>query len=119
MATKELCEINKQSSQILSRKFGTLLSSYSQAINKQQNTTGSLFKQKTKAKDLRQYITYQNIKNDYGKICFFYIHNNPVEANLVNKAQNWEYSSFSDYCDLRNGTLCNKEFAFEILGIEK
>ena len=118
-ATEKSCETNRQVIQILSRKIGTLLSSYSQAINKQEKTTGSLFRQKTKAKDLRQYITDPKIKNDYAKTCFFYLHNNPVEANLVDEAQDWEYSSFSDYCDLRNGTLCNKTLAFEILGIEK
>jgi putative transposase len=36
--------------QELSYHIGILLSSYSQAINKQNNTTGSLFQQKTKAK---------------------------------------------------------------------
>ena len=37
-------------------KVGILLSSYSQAINKQNKTTGSLFQQKTKAKILVERI---------------------------------------------------------------
>lgn len=125
-ATAKSCETTKQDIPVLARKLGTLLSSYSQAINKQQNTTGSLFQQKTKAKYLRQTNSIrptaqsgQTVIADYALACFFYIHNNPVKANLVKKAQEWQYSSYADYLDLRNGTLCNKKLAFEILGIEK
>ena len=48
----------------LSRKIGTLLSSYTQAINKQENRTGSLFQQKTKA------IELSNEDEIYPYICF-------------------------------------------------
>ena len=37
-------------------RIGILLSSYCQAINKQNKTTGSLFQQKTKAKNLYEQI---------------------------------------------------------------
>jgi putative transposase len=109
MATSKSCEKNKQGFQFLSRKLRTILSSYSQAINKQNNTSGSLFRQKTKAKNLYEFFTYPTIKEDYTRTCFFYIQNNPVKANLVKSATEWEYSSFLDFCDLRNGTLCNKK----------
>ena len=118
-ATSKSCERNKQGIFLLSRKIGNLLSSYTQAINKQRNTSGSLFRQKTKAKDLRQYITYPRVKNDYAQTCFFYIQKNPKAANLVNKAEEWKYSSYSDFRNLRNGTLCNKKLAIEILEIEE
>jgi hypothetical protein len=42
---------NNEMSQ-LAKGFRQLLSSYSQAINKQESRTGSLFRQKTKAKNL-------------------------------------------------------------------
>ncbi len=119
MATSKSCEENKQRIQILSRKIGTLQSSYTQAINKQQNSTGSLFRQKTKAKDLREYITYPRIKNEYINQCFAYIHNNPVDVNLVEKPEDWEFSSSRDFYGLRNGTLCNKKLFFEILNINE
>ena len=112
-------QMSKSAMQVLARKIGTLLSSYTQAINKQENITGSLFKQKTKAKDLIEYITYPIIKADYTKNCFFYIHKNPVEAKLVTIAEDWLFSSYIDYCEIRNGTLCNKNLAFEIIEIEK
>ena len=50
----------------LARKLGTLQSSYTQAINKQEGRTGSLFQQKAKHKELST--------DDYGLVCFQYIH---------------------------------------------
>ena len=29
--------------------------------------------------------------------------------------EDWEYSSFRDYCGLRKGTLCNKNKAIQLL----
>jgi hypothetical protein len=34
-----------------------------------------------------------------------YIHRNPVEAQLVSRAEDWEFSSYRDYLQLRRGTL--------------
>ncbi|PZF73973.1 hypothetical protein DN068_06445 [Taibaiella soli] len=45
-----------------------------------------------------------------------YIHQNPIRAGLVNRLEDWEYSSFKDYAGLRNGTLCNKEMLMTITG---
>lgn len=95
----------------LSEGIRNLLQTYSKAINKQNNTTGSLFQQNTKAKEI--------IKGSklYDLVCFHYIHQNPIKAKLVNKMEEWQYSSFSDYYGLRNGTLCNKELAIQLLDI--
>lgn len=86
-----------------------LLSSYAQGINKQNNSTGNLFQQKTKCKCV----------NDggmqYGYTVFQYIHQNPLKANLVSKLQDWEFSSFADYAGLRNGSLCNNKLADSLL----
>ena len=49
--------------QEFSYRLGILLSSYSQAINKQNKTTGSLFQQKTKAKILCEQV--DNKKESY------------------------------------------------------
>ncbi len=90
-----------------------LLSSYTQAINKQNKTTGSLFQQNTKAKAIAKG------SNQYDLLCFHYIHQNPMKANLVEKMEDWEYSSFRDYCAFRKGTLCNQEMAIKLLEINK
>ncbi len=105
--------------QVLARKFGTLLSSYTRALNKQEDRNGSLFRRKTKAKDLWEYITYPKNRNDYLQTCFFYIHNNPVAAQFVKKAKDWKYSSFPDFLGLRKGTLCNIELALELIDVER
>ena len=94
--------IGNKEKNILSEGIRQLLSSYTQAINKQNNSTGSLFQQNTKAKPI-----VKGSKN-YDQICLHYIHQNPLKAKLVEKMEQWEYSSFQDYCVKRNGTLCNK-----------
>ena len=108
IATKSIADKEKN---VLSEGIRHLLSSYTQAINKQNSSTGSLFQQNTKAKPI-----VKGSKN-YDQICLHYIHQNPLKAKLVEKMEEWEYSSFQDYCDKRNGTLCNKELAVNILDI--
>jgi putative transposase len=98
-------------------RIGILLSSYTQAINKQNNTTGSLFQQKTKAKILSGQINGRN--ESYLETCFFYIHNNPLSANIVCNLLDWKYSSYLDYIEVRNGTLCKKEILFAFVGLNK
>jgi putative transposase len=97
---------------ILSEGIRNLLSSYTQAINKQNSSTGSLFQQNTKAKQI--------LKDSklYDLLCFHYIHQNPIKAKLAKKMEDWEFSSFKDYCGLRNGTLANKQLAIQLLDID-
>ena len=105
--------------QILSKAIGKTLSSYTQAINIQNNTSGNLFQKKTKAKCL----TEPNLplpgytSQDYLLNCFFYIHQNPFEANLVANLKDWPYSSWPDYYSLRSPSICNKEIAMRRIGL--
>ena len=110
MATKI---ITGKERNVLSEGVRMLLSSYTLAINKQNNTTGSLFQQNTKASAITKG------SNQYDLLCFHYIHQNPMKAKLVKKMEDWEYSSFRDYCSLRKGTLCNQELAIDLLGINR
>ena len=90
--------------------FRKLLSEYAQEFNLKSHRSGSLFRQKTKGKLLHS-------DGDYAIICFHYIHQNPYRAKLVKKIEDWEFSSFRDYAQLRNGTLCKKDITslyFEI-----
>lgn len=102
----------KEGVQLLSKNIGTLLSSYTQAINKQQNRRGSLFAHNTHAKMLN------DAKNDYLLECFMYIHQNPALAGLVEKIEDWKFSSYSDYIGIREGKLVNKELTLEMLNLE-
>lgn len=107
----------------LNDSISIMLRSYTRAIQKQQKTTGSLFQHRTKAVCLTEisgitpawfrteYGTEINIidpEKEYPQVCFNYIHNNPVKAKLVQKPEEWEFSSFRDFCGLRNGTLVNR-----------
>lgn len=97
---------------VLGEGIRNLLSSYSQAINKQNNTTGSLFQQNTKAKPISKG------SNLYDRTCFHYIHQNPLKAKLVSKMEDWEYSSFKNHCGKRNGSLANQELAIRLLALD-
>jgi hypothetical protein len=97
---------------IFSESIRSLLSSYAQGINKQNNSTGSLFQQNTKAKAI------VSGGANYDLNCMHYIHQNPLTAKLVKKMEDWPYSSFRDYCGLRNETICNKELAIRLLGLD-
>ncbi len=100
-----------------------MLRSYTRAINKQQNRSGNLFREATKAECISksdgitpsfyntQYGTIINTHNpetEYPQVCFDYIHQNPVRAGLIKNAEDWEFSSYRDYCGMRNGTLINR-----------
>lgn len=98
---------------VLSEGIRNMLQTYTKAINKQNQTTGSLFQQNTKAKCLDEGSA------NYGLTCFHYIHQNPMSAKLALRMEDWNYSSFKDYTGLRNGTLCNRDLAFSLLGLER
>ena len=112
----------------LNASIGVILASYTRAINKQQNTTGSLFRSKTKAecincfKGAKPSFIQSNIlinnhlhKKQYPQVCFDYIHQNPVKAGLVKTSADWEFSSAKDYAGLRNGKLISKVVAEEFV----
>lgn len=113
--TNEESIIEKQTGELkissLQNGFRNLISAYTQAINKQQDQTGSIFRKSTKFKLL------DDKKVDYPFICLNYIHQNPLVAGLVSKMEDWEFSSFPDYAGFRNGNLCNQELARELLDI--
>jgi len=99
--------------------IGKLLSSYTQAINKQNKRTGSLFQQKTKSKLLSFDNRFNlNEHNNYLINVMHYCHQNPLKAGMVKKMEDWPYSSFLEYTDLGNENLnlCNKELLMNLTG---
>jgi len=71
--------------------------SYTKAINKQQGRVGSLFQGPFQATwiDRDEYLLHLSR----------YIHLNPVAAGLVERPDEWAFSSYRDYIGLRQGTL--------------
>ena len=113
----------------LNDSIGLLLRTYTRGINKQNNRSGSIFKTHTHAECLNdikgikpEFLNLINkeendglfSEEEYPQICFIYIHNNPVKAKLVDKPEDWEFSSYIDYCGLRNGKLINRNRAKSI-----
>ena len=71
--------------------------SYTKAMNKRYQRVGSLFQGRFQAihVDQEEYLLHLTR----------YIHLNPVHAKFVEKAEDWEFSSYQDYIDLRRGNL--------------
>ena len=95
--------------QSLQNAIRNLLSSYSKYYNYRYNRKGNLFQQKTKSKLVES--------DGYQVLC--YIHQNPWKAKLVDKIEDWTYSSFRDFIGLRHGSLCNLVLARELLEIQE
>ena len=96
-------------------RIGILQSSYAQAINKKNNTSGSLFQQKSKAKILSEDIDGR--KMSYLENCFYYVHQNPKVAGIVDTLAGWPYSSYMEYVGLREDGFCNKELFLSVTGL--
>jgi putative transposase len=107
----------------LNDSIGIMLRSYTRAVNNKEKRTGALFREETKAINLSkpEYISpawfsslgitrinIQNHKKQYPNICFNYINNNPVKDGLVQKPEDWEFSSFLDITGSRDGKLINR-----------
>ncbi len=116
----------------LNKSIGIMLASYTRAIQKQENFTGSLFRQKTKAECVTcfngltsSFIVKDGItqnkrlipENQYPQVLFNYIHQNPVKAGLVRHVLDWEFSSARDYAGLRKGSLVNQALAQQIVDV--
>lgn len=74
---------------LFSRRLAVMLRSYTRGIQLQEKFVGSLFQQNTKKKELPQWHDAFS--------CFHYIHQNPIRAMLVERPEQWPYSSFNEY----------------------
>ncbi len=122
-----------QKTRSLNDSIGILLRSYTRAINKQEDRSGSLFRSGTKAvavNNLKSLMpTLAITKNtlllrsiltekQYPQICFNYIHLNPVRAKLVKNSIEWKYSSAQDFYGKRKNNLTNVEVAQNFVEID-
>lgn len=116
-------ELQKQGGLILdpvTNGFRKLLSTYAHEYNIKNNRSGSLFRPKTKSICLNEEAELNNTfrsKQDYYLNIFNYIHNQALEAGIVEKAEMWKWSSLRSYTGLRSKSICNKKLAMEICGL--
>ena len=76
-------------SAFISKVFGNLFSSYTQALNKEQDRKGSLFIPNFKRKLVDDQKYYTNLVH--------YIHNNPVHHGFARNMEAWKFSSYNSY----------------------
>ena len=74
--------------------------SYTKYFNYKHNRSGSLFQGRYKAIHIKSDPQLQGLS--------FYINGNP-EIHGISKAENYSWSSYQDYLNKRNGTICNKK----------
>lgn len=89
---------------IVSEQFRRMFISFSQAINRQENRTGSLFTRNFKRILLED--------NEHLKYLFFYIHHNPEKHGISEDYMKYGFSSYGSY--LSN----NKSFVSVSHGLE-
>ncbi len=87
------------------QKFGI---SYTKAINKRFDRVGALFQGQFRAKPIQHYSHLINL-------CL-YIHANPVKDGLVCLPEEWEFSNYLEWINLREGTLVNRDFINDHFG---
>ena len=102
----------------LTNALRKLLSGYARIFNDRYERSGSLFRQKTKAKCLtdENNIAPNYSQFDYCGTCFHYIHSNAVSTGLVSKPEDWKWSSSPEYAGLVQNGICNKTLAFKFCG---
>lgn len=91
-------EVSNQVS-LAMQKFGI---SYTKAINRRFKRVGALFQGQFQGKPITNY--------KHLLILCIYIHANPVKDGLVFTPDEWEFSNYLDWMDLRSGKLLDREF---------
>ncbi|MDX1672722.1 MAG: hypothetical protein R3211_10300 [Balneolaceae bacterium] len=94
----------------INRAMAILLSSYTKAINNQEHRTGSLFQSKTKGKLINNL--------NYALSCMHYIHQNPVRAGLVDKMEDWDYSSFKEFIGVWRDPIVDRIKTLDLFDID-
>jgi len=80
---------------------GYLFNTYTKAINKKYNRTGTLFEGHFKCIEVEdeKYLL---------ELCR-YIHRNPVDDKLVEKIEEWEFSNYLEWVGERKGSLIDTD----------
>ncbi len=91
----------------LSRAMQGLGMSSVNALNSRLHRSGPLFQSRFRAKAVLQDRYLLHLSR--------YLHLNPVEAGLVNRPEDWLFSSYRDYVGLRKGRVPRPGFILDIL----
>ncbi len=83
-----------------------VFNSYTKALNRQLERTGTLFETRYKSKSIE--------RDEYLRHLCRYIHANPVIGGVVNTLLEWPYSNIHEWLGQRAGTLCDRTFLQEL-----
>ena len=98
---KSLPFITRQdSNSSISNFIQRIFNNYTKAVNKKYKRSGTLLEGK--------FQSIQIDKENYLIHLCRYIHRNPVEAKLVTKMEDWEYSNSPDWTELEMGSCLIK-----------
>lgn len=94
--------LRQETDEPLSKFINTLFNAYVQAVNNQQDRSGTLFEGRFRhiCIDREEYLLH---------LCR-YLHMNPVKAQLVLKPEDWPYSNYLECIGQRSGTLRDDAF---------
>ena len=112
LSVKENCVPVKQGNIMIdsvSNGFRNLSGTYAHEFNKAHQKSGSVFRPKTKSKNLTsdgRAMSYLN--------CFYYIHQNAWRHGIVSHASLWKYSSYHFYSGTRKQSICNLDLARQL-----
>jgi len=79
--------------QEMSKLMQKVNTSFARIYNQKNNRVGFVFRNRF---SVQQILNYQHLYN-----CLAYIHNNPVKAGIVKKAEDYKYSSYSEWVNQR------------------
>lgn len=94
--------LRQESDQSLSKFVSVVFNAYVQAVNRQQERTGTLFEGR-----------FRHIRIDRDEYLIHlcrYIHLNPVKARLVSRPEEWTYSNYREWIGQRAEALQDEEF---------
>ena len=97
----QMSNVEMSKTRTFQESIAIMLRSYTRAINIQEKRSGSLFKPHTKAECLTKFqgitpsfygnqINVRIPEKEYPIVCWNYIHNNPVTANRVDRAEEYK-----------------------------
>ena len=78
---------------------------YTKAFNKRYGRSGTLFE--------GRYRSVWVDKTDYLLHLCRYIHANPVKAGLTSRPEDWPFSNYREWMEMRGGTLVDRNFVSE------
>ena len=102
--------IIKEENEYLPDIMKKINTSYAMYFNKKYGQIGHVFQGRYKSEPIED--------DNYLLAAVRYVHNNPIEAKLVNIPEDYPWSSYNDYIGKTNGNLVDKDFILSLFSKE-